>query len=347
MALKIDDAWLWDFWIADDGTSYHLFYLHAPRSLLDPELRHRNATIGHAVSVDLTNWQVIGEVLAAGADGDFDATATWTGSVVRDDAGQWRMFYTGSVFYPTHNIETIGYAVSDNLYDWQKVPGPVVKADPRWYEVYGDSTWPEEAWRDPWVFKDPSGAGWHMLVTARANSGPVDDRGVIGHATSTDLESWTVHPPLSRPGAGFGHLEVPQLVTVEGRHLLLFSCASPALAGARKPSSGGVWALEVAELVGPYPVENASLVTSAPLYSARLAQTRTGAWVMLAFDTENADGVFPGSISDPFPAAIGLDGRLELLDVPNASDFAALVARDDSLSQAGSCAGILPSRSLP
>ena len=47
------DHWLWDFWFARDGDDVHVFYLQAPRSLGDPELRHHNATIGHAVSRDL------------------------------------------------------------------------------------------------------------------------------------------------------------------------------------------------------------------------------------------------------------------------------------------------------
>lgn len=29
--LRLDDAWIWDSWIADDGERYHLFFLKAPR----------------------------------------------------------------------------------------------------------------------------------------------------------------------------------------------------------------------------------------------------------------------------------------------------------------------------
>ena len=35
----------------------------------------------------------------------------------------------------------------------------------------GDET--GDTWRDPWVFPDPAGDGWHMLITARAAAGPV------------------------------------------------------------------------------------------------------------------------------------------------------------------------------
>jgi beta-fructofuranosidase len=98
MGFSKDGHWVWDFWVADDGALFHLFYLHAPASLGDPDLRHRNARIGHATSTDLTDWTDHGTVLEPGAAGDLDASATWTGSVVRADDGSWRMFYTRSVF---------------------------------------------------------------------------------------------------------------------------------------------------------------------------------------------------------------------------------------------------------
>ena len=33
--LRLEDAWIWDSWIADDGERYHLFFLKAPRALED------------------------------------------------------------------------------------------------------------------------------------------------------------------------------------------------------------------------------------------------------------------------------------------------------------------------
>ena len=79
--LRLDDSWVWDFWTADDGEQYHLFFLHAPKSLNDPDARHYHASIGHAVSTDLTTWTRLDDALAHGEPGDFDEQATWTGSV--------------------------------------------------------------------------------------------------------------------------------------------------------------------------------------------------------------------------------------------------------------------------
>ncbi len=51
--LSLPDKWIWDFWFAQDGDKYHIFYLQAPKSLKLEQRRHHNATIGHAVSNNL------------------------------------------------------------------------------------------------------------------------------------------------------------------------------------------------------------------------------------------------------------------------------------------------------
>ena len=62
--LDLPDHWVWDFWGADDGARRHLFFLKAPRALGDPDLRHRNASVGHAVSDDLQTWSPVADALA-------------------------------------------------------------------------------------------------------------------------------------------------------------------------------------------------------------------------------------------------------------------------------------------
>ena len=84
-----------------------------------------------------------------------------------------------------------------------------------------------ETWRDPLVLADPAGAGWHMLVTARDVAAGRNDDGVIAHATSPDLATWTLGPALCAPGAGFGQLEVLQSKIIDGRERCWCSPATP------------------------------------------------------------------------------------------------------------------------
>jgi len=41
--LRLPDSWVWDFWFADTGEAYHVFFLRASRALKDPHRRHRRA----------------------------------------------------------------------------------------------------------------------------------------------------------------------------------------------------------------------------------------------------------------------------------------------------------------
>lgn len=304
--LALPDSWVWDFWLADDGERYHVFFLYASRALHDPDARHYRASIGHAVSDDLVTWERVEDALVRSDRPAFDDLATWTGSVVRHPDGTWFMFYTGSSLTSAGlNVQSVGYATSADLVTWHKAPeNPVLRADATWYEKVDDGTWREEAFRDPWVFADPDGNGWHMLVTARANTGTPDDRGVVGHAWSSDLRRWEPRPPLSTPGQGFGHLEVFQVEVVDGRPVMLFSCTAPDLSSAHRATgtTGGIWAATGESVLGPFDIAGARLVTDETLYVGRLVRRREdGEWLMLAFHNIDASGGFGGTITDPMP----------------------------------------------
>jgi len=303
--LTLADRWIWDFWMADDGATYHLFFLQAPR-VGDPVLRHATPSVGHAVSTDLTTWQVVADALAPSAGPAFDDLAIWTGSVVRGDDGVWYLFYTGRSRADEGRAQRVGLATSTDLMTWRKHGrDPLVCADPRWYQTLagpGES----EDWRDPWLARDPDGDGWHMIVTASAHDGEVGQRGVLGHAWSPDLLTWRVLPPLSPTNSGLSQLEVPQLATVSGDPVLLFSCLGSELSLARRQAGelGGVWALRPESLLGPYDVTTATRLTDESLYVGKLVQRRDGEWVLLAFVNQDADGGFVGSISDPMPVVL-------------------------------------------
>jgi beta-fructofuranosidase len=308
--LRLADSWIWDSWYAYDGALHHVFYLRASRGLGDPDRRHRHPSVGHAVSADLRDWTVLPDALAVSDFPAFDDWTTWTGSVVRDDAGQWRMFYTGTTRQDGGGVQRVGIATSADLLVWHKhPPHTVLEADPRWYEKHGQSAWPEEAWRDPFVFRGDDGQ-WHMYVTARAAHGDWRSRGVVGHCTSTDLEQWHVRPPLTEPGAGFGHIEVVQAEVVDGTPTLIFSCASAQLDedARRRYGSGGIFSVTGPSLHGPFDISTARLFPDTSLYAGRLVR-HDGRWHLMAF-RDLVDGRFVGELIDPVPVTSTPDSGL-------------------------------------
>lgn len=308
----LPDSWVWDYWFADDGDRYHLFFLYASRALHDPEARHYRASIGHAVSTDLVEWERVADALVRGEAGEFDDLATWTGSTVRHPDGTWFLFYTGSTRAEGgKNVQRIGYATSTDLVTWQKAPGPVLEAAAPWYERLDSGDWHDEAFRDPWVFADPDGDGWHMYVTARAPEGPVEGRGVVAHAWSADLREWELREPVSAPSEnGFGQLEVTQVEVVDGRPVLLFSCLADHSMPPRRAARAGTWAIPAESVLGPFDVDRAEPLTGEDLYVGRLLRRREdGQWLLFAFRNVGPDGAFVGGVTDPMPVS-WVDGRL-------------------------------------
>lgn len=301
MALRLPDRWVWDSWHAFDGDVAHLFYLQAPRALGDPDLRHWSATIGHAVSRDLRRWEVVDDALGPGPAGAWDDRAVWTGSVVAD-GDRWLLFYTGCANREGGLVQRIGAAVSSDLHHWEKLPGnPLIEADPRWYERRDPTRWHDEAWRDPWVFADPGGDGFHALITARVPHGAPWAAGVVGHAWSPDLERWAVRPPLSEP-SGFGQLEVPQIADTERGPVLLFSYDPEGLprdvGGPRRRSS--TYLAPAAGPLGPYAFDRAVPIGPADTYAGRLVADRHGRLQLVAF-VNSGPGGFVGEVADPVP----------------------------------------------
>ena len=316
--LVLDDHWTWDFWFAADGPDIHLFFLKAPRSLGDPDLRHRNARIGHAVSTDLRTWTVLPDALGPGPAGSWDDLATWTGSVIRTEDGWW-MFYTGICRGDDGLRQRIGRAFSTDLTTWTKDDDFVLEADPEHFEQLDTTVWPDLCWRDPCVFADPDNGGYAMLVTARLPEGPADGRGVVALLRSPDLRDWTVAGPITEPG-DFGHLEVPQVVAIEDRYYLVFCAygfANSAERIARVGASTGTHLYVGDTATGPFkPVSDELFAADkiGSLYAGKLVRDPvTDDWVFLAFVQHDEEGRFIGALSDPIPVEPGSDGHPTLM----------------------------------
>ena len=312
MTLKLEDKWVWDLWLAPEKVDgkWHIFFLQAPRSLVDPDLRHGNATVGHAMSSDLINWEYLGTALEPGPLGAWDDRATWTGSIVKSDEGLWHMFYTGTNKSNEKGfVQRIGVATSTDLMSWKKKDGFVTEADSQWYEraeqienekKQGQLSWYEEAWRDPWVYKDKDTNDWVMLITARSNLGPHDSRGTIGVARSRDLLNWKVCEPL-KVESEFGHYEVPQLFqSTESELVISFCLASNNHASSRVSRGERVWTgngiMRSSSLNGTWKVENEPFLED-PHYAARLIVEKDNILAMAWLNFIGKD--FQGYIDDP------------------------------------------------
>jgi len=319
VSFSLEDRWTWDFWVADDGHDYHLFFLQAPRSLVDPDLRHQHASVGHATSSDLVTWTEVAPALLPSESG-WDDLCIWTGSVV-GEPGDWRMFYTGRGRSDRGASQRIGLATSPDLHTWTRVSEgwPIEasssyewdSADARAWRWQAHPTSPEQHFRDPWAIEDGEGR-WHLYLTARLpGTGP--GRGTVGHAVQADDGSWEVKAPLTdRPGR-FEQAEVIQVVEVEGRWVLLFSCLGADLAPVQ-PGGGGVWSVPVDGVGSPVDLDAAVRICDERWYVGRLVRDRSGDWQMLAFVNQDAAGLFVGGLTDPMPVRWRADGAgLELV----------------------------------
>lgn len=186
---------------------YHQFHQFVPDSMVwQPDCRW-----GHAAGSDLFSLEHRRVALAPG-DGD---DGIWTGSLVIDDAGMTRIFYT-SVVQPDIGIGRIRVATPLDA-DWNSwLKGDLL--------IEAPTELPIIAYRDPFVFRD--GPQWRMYVGAGLNDGTATALGYI----SKDLEHWTLEGIAAqrstneREPVWMGALwECPQLIEIAGRHVLVSS----------------------------------------------------------------------------------------------------------------------------
>lgn len=317
--LALEDKWVWDSWYCHDGDRWHAFFLQADKVLGDPELRHWNVTHGHAVSDDLTNWRYEGTVFGPAAAPAFDDLTTWTGCVLRDDAGLWHLFYTGTCRAEDGKIQRIGHATSRDLASWTRVGLAVERAGPKagLYEGFVPDRWKDCSLRDPWVMRDPAGDGWLMFFTARSPA-PADTNasGAIGLARSPDLTHWTLGAPVFV--GGFGEIEVPQVFERGGRWYCLFCTTALYWSDAYRvtyPGApvSGIHYLTADHPLGPWRVAPGPFLDGTPdcdRYAGRRL-VLDGRDVVLAFN-RGRDADFAGTLTDPMPLEAEPDGRLRL-----------------------------------
>lgn len=326
MVIALKDQFIWDSWYVHDGTVWHGYFLKAPRSIGDPELRHFNVSYGHATSTDLVNWDHLGETFRPAESPAWDDYTTWTGSTVKGDDGLWHLYYTGTNKAEGGMFQRIGHATSTDMHNWTRVGDGLILdfegPNASLYEVNHEGVWHDRALRDPWVMKDPDGDGWLMYFTARsANIPEANAGGCVGFATSADGYIWTLEPPVFT--GGYGQLEVPQVFKANGQWYCLFCTAAEhfsqhqAEITAGGPVTGNHYLIGDSPR-GPWRIAPGFLDGDQPgrRYAARILDTSQtqpdGGLVILGF-ADRPDGVpFVGHIMDPDPVLVGSDGSLSI-----------------------------------
>ena len=315
--LALEDHWVWDSWYLHDGSHWHCWYLKAPKSLGDPELRHWNVSHGHAVSDDLVHWEHRGTAMAPATGPSWDDKTIWTGSTLKGDDGRWHYFYTGTSRQENGKIQRIGHAIGDDLETWERVGGglclDLTGANSHLYETAWEGRWHDRAMRDPWVMKDPDGEGLLMFFTARVpDRDDVNDAGCIGLASSADMMTWTLEAPVF-VGA-WGQLEVPQVFEKDGTWYCLFCSTPEHQAGWSLEKYGiigrGSYFLVADDPRGPWRLPNGDgFDTRDDRYAAKIVE-HDGLWILGFKDGEREN--FGGFIMDPAPVRRLPDGTLTL-----------------------------------
>ena len=299
-----EEFWVWDSWYTQDNGLIHAFYLKAPKSLINPDLRHHQAEVGHSMSTDGIHWEALPDALNKNSEQAFDNQGIWTGSIVKHEE-LWHMFYTGIDQESKGRIQRIGHATSIDLISWTRVSNePILTAQSPWYATAETDPNNEEPFRDPWVFHYQN--KWHMLITARDTTGD----GTMAHAVSDDLYTWELREPLLS-NAQFDQLEVFQVVEVDGSWVLIF-CAAPQ--DIHRPgilNTYATFAAPAAAPLGPFNLDAATPIPPAGgVYAGRIVTFANGSHNLFGFLDSGAPGEFTGTISSPIPVELDHNGAL-------------------------------------
>jgi beta-fructofuranosidase len=131
----------------------------------------------------------------------------------------------------------------------------------------------------------------------------------VAHARSRDLVEWEVLPPLVPPGE-FAQVEVPQLVQLDGRWLLLVSCHAEDHSEQRRrrlsvPGVTGTFAFTATSPSGPFAPPSGDPIALpggplGPLYAGKLVEAEPGSLRFMGFRGDG-DHAFVGELTDPLP----------------------------------------------
>ena len=214
-----------DHYVFREGDTFHLFYNvgNAGKTQQWFEAGNEKA-FGHATSKDLKTWEHHPRVLEA-------VPSSWEGMVVSAPSiikhnGTYHMFYTG-FDDRIPGKQSIGVAMSKDLFNWERHPGNPVYEAPDWAERRPDG-WID--CRDSHVIKYGDEFLLFTMVTTK------DGKGAIALASSKNLVDWE---DLGPAVTTFKEPESPRVFEHDGSFYLFISSAhGKQLLRATNPKTG-------------------------------------------------------------------------------------------------------------
>ncbi len=255
--------------IQHDGL-LHLFHLVIPN----------RDVIAHAVSEDGLQWRELPPAITTSAPGAPDDDMIRTVSVTPHD-GRFYMMYSGCSRKDGGTIERVCIAVSDDLYNWEKIPNASgIEAYPAIYEGE-DLSNNGVNWRDPKPFYEDG--VYYCVICARRKEGPLLRKGCVALMVSRDMIHWDYEEPIFLPGAYYT-VECPQLYRIGKLYYLIGSIM--------EDSSQRYWVAD--NIKGPYRVASGENLLFPPKshYAGRLCRFQ-GKDVFLCWTFATEDGPSP------------------------------------------------------
>jgi len=214
-----------DYYVYREGDTFHLFYNVgiAGASQAWYEAGNEKA-FGHATSKDFKNWEHHPRVLEA-VPGSWEGMVVSAPSIIKHD-GIYYMFYTG-FDDRVPGKQTVGFATSKDLFNWERHPANPVYEAPEWAERRPDG-WID--CRDSHVIKY---GDEFLLFTMVTTTGK---KGAIALASSKNLIDWE---DLGPAVTTFNDPESPRVFEHNGKFYMFISSAhGKQLLRATNPKTG-------------------------------------------------------------------------------------------------------------
>jgi len=221
-----DGLYVWDTWYLNMEGEIHVFYLQMKRSSSTRDLPE-NASLGHAVSKDLHNWEELPTSILPGKKGTYDDGHIFTGCALEHD-GSIYLYYTSNHSEKGQRTQGICLAISeDGIHFTKHQSNPIIEPDPEIYiskstdpVSFHYHNWPTVDCRDIVIIPSPTSDGWLGYVVMRLKEAGMQNSCCVALCDSKDLIHWKVNGPCCMPRR-FTCFEVPDVFKLNDKWYMI------------------------------------------------------------------------------------------------------------------------------